>query len=439
MIWRVDLPVILSAVALFTVAYELWRFFQSNHTAPLGVMRRVIVMVLFASGLMQLGKLYGNLSREPVVTDVATLTESICLLGLALILWPFLAQVKPRLSKAMAHRVKRRVQRAEAELQQAKLRLEMVEENAHIGYWITTLPEWKLYWSDEVYRIHGLTKESYTPDINTARAFFHPDDLRPFQANRARAVVEKSGWEQFVRVIRPNGEVRQVLARGLIQVDANGEVNAIFGVFFDMTEQKRVEEQLRQANLQAEQVNAMLQEMAMVDGLTALPNRRHFDAALEREVRRAIRESIQLGLILIDLDRFKSYNDAYGHLAGDKCLRKVAGAIAGVLQRPGDLVARYGGEELVVLLPNTNAAGAKAVAEQIAETVRALQMEHRGNAPGIVTLSAGVAVFDSLQDSHTALTLVQRADLALYQAKSAGRNRVVCEAPRQLTLPCSGI
>jgi diguanylate cyclase (GGDEF)-like protein/PAS domain S-box-containing protein len=431
-VWRTDLPIILSAVALFSVAFELWRFFQSTHTAPLGVMRRVIVVVLFATSLMQLVKLCGNLLHQPGIADAAALAESICLFSLALVLWPFLKQVKPRLSKAMGHRVQRRVQRAEAELLQSKRRSEMVEEIAHIGHWMTTLPEWKLFWSDEVYRIHGLAKETYTPDIVTARKFFHPDDLLPFQENRSKAIAEKTGWEQFVRVIRPTGEVRQVLARGIIQLDASGEVNAIFGVFFDMTEQKRVEEQLRQ-------VNAVLQEMALVDGLTGLPNRRHFDAALEREVKRAIREHILLGLILIDLDCFKSFNDTYGHLAGDQCLCRVAAAIAGVLQRPGDLVARFGGEEMVVLLPNTNAAGARAVAEQIAETVHGLGLEHRGNAAGLVTLSAGVAVFDPLQDSHTALSLVRRADQALYQAKSAGRNRVVFEAPRQSTLQISGV
>ncbi len=179
------------------------------------------------------------------------------------------------------------------------------------------------------------------------------------------------------------------------------------------------------AKMIAEKTNEALKAIALLDSLTGLPNRRHFDAALEVEFKRAIRDTATLGVIMIDLDHFKGFNDLYGHPAGDDCLRRVACAIRSVLLRPGDLVARYGGEEMIVLLPGTDEDGAGVVASVLAEAVRALALEHRGTPVRIVTISCGVAVFDPLRGACQPLTLVERADRALYEAKLTGRNRVV--------------
>jgi diguanylate cyclase (GGDEF)-like protein len=166
--------------------------------------------------------------------------------------------------------------------------------------------------------------------------------------------------------------------------------------------------------------------MAMQDSLTGLPNRRHFDAALAQEFKRAARDNVALSLIMIDLDHFKGFNDLYGHPAGDACLRRVAEAVAGVPQRPADLVARYGGEEMMVLLPNTGAAGAAIVARLLRNAVRELQMPHAASPERFVTVSCGVASFLPARDPHVPVVLVERADTALYRAKLAGRNRVGC-------------
>jgi diguanylate cyclase (GGDEF)-like protein len=162
----------------------------------------------------------------------------------------------------------------------------------------------------------------------------------------------------------------------------------------------------------------LLRELAFVDGLTGVHNRRHFDERFQAESRRAQRTRAQLAVALADVDHFKRYNDALGHMAGDDCLRRVATALKACLRRPTDLLARYGGEEFVCLLPDTDLAGAIGVAQMMEDTVRSLALPHPGT-DGIVTISLGVAA--GSQDQG----LVETADKALYLAKAAGRGRVV--------------
>lgn len=161
-----------------------------------------------------------------------------------------------------------------------------------------------------------------------------------------------------------------------------------------------------------------------IDGLTGIANRRHFDVALERELRRAARAKAPLALLLIDIDSFKPYNDHFGHLQGDSCLSTVAQELAGLLKRPGDMAARYGGEEFVALLPETTLAQARGLAEAIRTHVASLKMPAAPSAAHpCVTLSIGVAAFDPLLVNEPA-ALVDAADKALYDAKRGGRNRV---------------
>lgn len=182
-----------------------------------------------------------------------------------------------------------------------------------------------------------------------------------------------------------------------------------------------------------ESLNKTLQRLAMQDGLTGLANRRQFDATLGDEFSRAMRNASTLALILMDVDCFKQYNDIYGHAAGDACLQTISRTIAELTpRRPGDLAARYGGEELVVLLPNTDVAGAVAVAEKICNAIRNLGIEHIGNAGGFVTLSAGVDALIPIRGSHKPAELIQAADKALYAAKAAGRNRVCVNTASEL-------
>ena len=172
------------------------------------------------------------------------------------------------------------------------------------------------------------------------------------------------------------------------------------------------------------QHTALLQEMAYVDGLTGIANRRHFDESLHIEWRRCLRNGKPISLVMIDIDHFKHYNDEYGHLQGDTCLQAVAAALRDGLGRAQDLVARYGGEEFVCLLPECSLTGARQVAEHLAAAVRALALEHHASpVSDIVTISIGIAT--TTPDHHNAPdVLLASADANLYRAKQAGRNRV---------------
>ena len=168
-----------------------------------------------------------------------------------------------------------------------------------------------------------------------------------------------------------------------------------------------------------------LSELVLSDPLTGLANRRHFDQALTSEWDRAVREKHPLGLLMIDIDHFKAFNDTRGHAAGDDCLKAVARALRGHCTRPGDLVCRWGGEEFAVILPATDSAGAGHLARELVEIVRALGLEHgKSDVSPCVTISVGAASFRP-GDLSSAAALIEKADAALYAAKQAGRNRAL--------------
>lgn len=170
----------------------------------------------------------------------------------------------------------------------------------------------------------------------------------------------------------------------------------------------------------------LLEKLASLDGLTEIPNRRAFDTAMERQFNQAKRTGIPLSLLILDIDWFKQFNDHYGHPSGDECLKRVASTLMRQTHRPEDLVARLGGEEFAILLPNTDSTGATLRAEQYREAVENLKIIHAANTPSpYVTLSVGVGTVVA-QTSDNAGMLLHAADNALYQAKNQGRNRVCC-------------
>ncbi|MBF0460775.1 MAG: diguanylate cyclase [Magnetococcales bacterium] len=186
--------------------------------------------------------------------------------------------------------------------------------------------------------------------------------------------------------------------------------------------------QLAIKNEELSRLNAILQNMAMLDGLTGIPNRRHFDNYLEQEWGRAVRDNTALALILLDIDHFKLFNDHYGHAAGDECLKQVARVLADAMSRPVDLLARYGGEEFVCLLPGTDCAGLQVVGNKLCESVRSLGLAHHySKVADHVTVSLGGT---SMMPSRTLApeVLLKAADARLYQAKAEGRDRLVCSS-----------
>lgn len=261
-----------------------------------------------------------------------------------------------------------------------------------------------------------------------ATAGIHPKDLKAVEREVERL---RSGGADAVTVTyrtrRADGTriwlettVRQVLD------PVTGAADGVVAISRDVTERKMLETRLRR--------------LAMHDRLTALANRHSFDQAMAQAAQRSARLRRPLSLLLIDVDRFKSYNDRYGHQAGDDCLRAVAAAIRGVVRRSADLPARWGGEEFAVLLPDTGTAEALATAERLRAAVAALGIPHTEAARdgAIVTASVGVATLLP-EDGGPAVTelLVEAADAALYAAKRGGRNRVMrsLQPPAMPTAP----
>jgi diguanylate cyclase (GGDEF)-like protein/PAS domain S-box-containing protein len=243
----------------------------------------------------------------------------------------------------------------------------------------------------------------------------HPDDHARWQEIFADPMRDPAKDVQAsYRVLRKDGAT--------IWVEVHRRRLAFGGfvvVTRDVTSRKRAEEQLAEANVR-------LRLIASQDGLTGLANRRQFDETLDNEFRRARRGGTALSLLMIDVDCFKTFNDCYGHPAGDRCLKQIASALQDLARRPGDLAARYGGEEIAVVLPNTPLAGAVTFAERARSAVRALAIPHQGGPAQIVTVSIGVAMLTPAAWPSGPDDLVAAADQALYSAKEAGRDPVRC-------------
>lgn len=196
-------------------------------------------------------------------------------------------------------------------------------------------------------------------------------------------------------------------------------------VQLEMKVQERTEN-LEQALKTVEQLNQELKKLSTTDGLTGAMNRRYFDDTLNRELSQAQRHLHPVSLIMIDIDHFKKINDRYGHLIGDECIRAVVRIAQSQLQRPQDVLCRYGGEELAIILPSTSLEGAWLVAERIRELIHGTPVVVGEDAVSL-TASFGIATYQPPTDPRPDL-LLEASDRALYQAKHAGRNRV-CATP----------
>lgn len=235
------------------------------------------------------------------------------------------------------------------------------------------------------------------------------DEIRhvyPRQLNDSHAGSNlcAESWCDMPRV----GRRRYLAADASPILGDDGSLVAVVQTLRDMTDEKMAQ--------------VALEQLATRDGLTGLANRRCFDDTLHAEWARAMRQKQPLSLLMVDVDNFKAYNDANGHLGGDECLKRIASAVSSEM-RANDLVARYGGEEFAVILPNQSLKGAAIVAERIRCRVERLQVPNRNAVAGHVTVSIGAATAIASPDT-TASQLVAIADAALYRAKHMGRNRI---------------
>ena len=242
--------------------------------------------------------------------------------------------------------------------------------------------------------------------------FVVPEDL-PLIAEATRRVTSGAADDAVVtvRVIRGDGTLMWVeVASRLMGGSTPGASSDRAVIMRDVSDRKALEDDLR--------------AMAMKDGLTGLANRRAFDEVLLTEWKRTIRGKSQMSLLMADIDDFKKFNDAYGHQVGDDCLRSVGLALQSAAQRPNDVVARYGGEEIAIILPDSDAGDAEIVSERARKAVEDLRITHAGGAGRAVTVSIGAATALARDGGSAEMpqALLSAADRALYIAKAAGRN-----------------
>jgi diguanylate cyclase (GGDEF)-like protein len=249
--------------------------------------------------------------------------------------------------------------------------------------------------------------------------------------------VSHAYWCFAIPVVVPIS-IRMMLVGDQIHL-VMGLMIAIFGLAMLATSAQvhrlfRDSEKLRRDLFSSTEVAQALEYLVRLDSLTGIPNRRLFEEELGKEWARAKRDNEPLSLIMVDIDHFKEYNDHYGHPAGDLCLVEVAQAMHHALSRPGDVVARIGGEEFAFLLPQTGLSGAISVAEQIRERILSLNLPHETSPVARqVTLSFGVSSSELVSVSSPA-ELIRASDIALYEAKRSGRNQIVA-APQTASDP----
>ncbi|NUT87647.1 diguanylate cyclase [Pseudomonas corrugata] len=232
---------------------------------------------------------------------------------------------------------------------------------------------------------------------------------------------------RLMQATRSLGLSRERLNRDRLPIRSADEIGELARDFASMADRiqdahEQLELKVKDRTAALEEANRQLVVLSTTDGLTGIANRRHFDETLVNEWRRSVRAGTLLSLMLIDVDLFKSYNDHYGHQAGDDCLRSIANALKAHTQRAGDLVARYGGEEFVFISTTPNVDSALQHAKALGEAVEALALPHARSPFGFVTVSIGLAVM-VLMEEVTAQDLLKQADQALYMAKARGRNQ----------------
>ena len=284
---------------------------------------------------------------------------------------------------------------------------------------------WKIDWTTmtfayigpQIELLLGWTPESWA-SVNDWVERMHPDDrtwVPDFCVAQSQAGVDH---EADYRALNKDGSY--VWIRDVVHVVRNekGVVEALVGFMFDISERKRTEDRL--LIMQRE-----LEDLSFKDGLTGLINRRRFDALVQTEWGAARRTKQPLSLLMIDIDFFKQYNDRYGHVRGDDCLKRITETLRAGASRPRDFLARYGGEEFVLVLPDTGAKGAEHIAARCCEAVANQAIEHGAStvAPH-VTISIGVGTIVPSADDNP-VQFIEAVDKRLYRAKQTGRNRLV--------------
>ena len=299
--------------------------------------------------------------------------------------------------------------------------LDSAQKAASAGYFAYDAEHQKFFMSSMAHAIFGLPPQEYMT-LQQWMDMVHPEDCAHVLQVHAEAIAAHTPLGTQYRIVRASdGAQRWLQVWGEYGDGTDTDPLRMTGTVQDITERKQAEQQLAR-------YRDALEERVRLDPMTQVANRLALGEAMQREWEQARLRGMPLALLMIDVDYFKAYNDHYGHVAGDRCLQRVAQALASAVQRAGELAARYGGEEFAVLLPDSDELRAVAVAHRLREAVRELALEHQASPCGAqVTISVGVACVrpaDGQPLEHAQTTLFQQADAALYRAKQAGRDRV---------------
>ena len=302
---------------------------------------------------------------------------------------------------------------SESQLRDSEQTLRAIVENASDVIFTLSLDGVSTYVSPEAQSLMGYEASELVG--KTCALIVHREDIllpickaalqEMLQLKRTKFIVE-------YRAVRKDGLIRWHNTTGSAIIGDDGKVNSVVCIARDITDRRLREDELTL--------------IASHDSLTGLQNRGSFDNRFDKEWRRAVRDGSVLSVVMIDIDHFKNFNDAYGHQAGDECLKRVASALRIPMKRPSDFVARYGGEEFVAILPGTDVEGATYVCEQMSAEIARLNIEHsHSSTDSRVAVSIGFASVQPIR-ALSPEALLACADKALYRAKAAGRNTIRC-------------
>ncbi|RXD05777.1 sensor domain-containing diguanylate cyclase [Sphingomonas sp. UV9] len=293
--------------------------------------------------------------------------------------------------------------------------LDQAEAAAHVGHWRVNSTDQAIFWSPEVFRVHGLPAGK-PPALAQAIDLYHQGDRQRVSETVANALVDGKPFAFEARIIRPDDSIRHVETQGERDYSSRENAIGLFGLIRDVTEQIEARQVLQDSRDAANRSAAAAMLLASTDVLTGLANRRGIIEYLDVAVADTETGQAALSVVLFDIDHFKTVNDRYGHDVGDEVIKRVASS-ANECLRTTDLIGRYGGEEFVIILPGTDAEVALQIAERVRAGIEASSYDRQPN----VTVSLGIA---STRGEDTGDGILKRADIALYEAKGAGRNRL---------------
>lgn len=326
------------------------------------------------------------------------------------------------------------LRRATRKLEETEQRTAYALENAGQWIWDLNIPANEV-WRSPQYRVLLGLDPNADEKPSVAWDILHPDDrTHTLQAFDDALSGKNPFFEAIYRVKRPDGGDTWILSRGkIVEYDAKGAPLRLLATSVDISMQKRIEEQLSstvELRLKLEEklltANRKLKNLSERDHLTNLPNRRKFSHLLRQAFGQAREVHENLAVIMVDIDHFKTYNDFYGHLAGDDCLMYVARSLNKVMKQTGGSLARFGGEEFAALLFGVPEHEVVKIATQMLNSVTAMKIKHEASPSGLVSISLGIAILG--EDNRAAIAgpddLLNLADTALYQSKRNGRGRV---------------